>query len=948
MTASTAEPTSPLQAAPPAGERAYRPVLQSRYLFLGRAPRPRSLALVLAALAVALPAAALASPMPRGHLRLAAPAPDGYEAPRLLNSAALTYPPELLDLPGQDPPSGLVVVRYVVGVDGVPKELAVSQQLHPRLDQLALEAVAALRYEPGKLKGQPVEVTLSIGLEIAAPPRPPAPAPSDTLEGADTSDPDADPSAPDPAAGPVRVQGTILTAGLRTPVDDATVLIVPAPADLPLGRVRQLVDESVAPAWSLKAITDPKGAFELRGVPSGRIRIIVLAQGYERVDVVDEIADGQRLELTYYAKQLVFNPYKTVVKSQRDDVGEVNRRTISAQEINALPGTQGDALKSIQNFPGVARAPFGAGLLAIRGAAPGDSATFLGYHEIPQLFHFGGLTSVFNSDILTQIDFIPGNFDSRYGDAIGGVINVSPRKGRRDGYHGYIDSDLFDTGVLAEGPIGKGSFIVSGRRSYIDFVLRNAVPDDAGLNLTIAPRYYDYQVLFDYPISGGDFSARIFGSDDRTSLVTNSQNDGQVDDRNRFDTTILFHRADLVYRKIQGPWEFLVTPSYRRDFASINIGDAVRFDLKSDGFTGRAELARQLTRRSSLRIGTEYSAFLYKFDISTPVFGGDGNTGGTGGQRATTTGQNTLLFPALYATAAVGVGDRVTLYPGVRFTYYGYPFNRTTTDPRLRWNIALSDRTNLKGGVGLYSQVPNPPFKWNAVFGNEDIGPERALHTSLGIAQDFDQDVTLEVTGFYKYLWNLSAPSALLLQRLTGPAPELWANTGTGNIFGGELLLRKALTRSLFGWLSYTLMRSTRRDAPDQDPYLFDFDQTHILTAIASYKLPKGWQVGARFRLISGNPTTAAYGGIYDASNGSYVPLTGPRASDRLPTFHQLDLRVDRRWVFKRFSYTAYLDVLNIYNAQNAEFINYSYNFQASAPVASLPILPSIGLKVEF
>ena len=906
------------------------------------AATPLALALLAA---LAAPRLAAAAPVPRDLLRLAAPAPEGYEPPVLQNSAALTYPEELLDLP--EPPSGTVVVRYVVGVDGVPKELEVTQAVHPELDRRALAAVAALRYTPGQLKGKPVEVTLAIGLEIAAPARPaPAPPPAGSDADPDAAT-DAAPAAP-ADAGPVRLSGTILTAGLRTPVDDATVLVVPAPPDLPLGRVRQIVDDTAAPAWSVKAVTGPDGAFELRGVPSGRIRVIVLAQGYERIDQVDELADGQRLELTYFAKQLNFNPYKTVVKSQREEVGEVNRRTITLEEINALPGTQGDALKSIQNFPGIARAPFGAGLLAIRGAAPGDSATYLGYHEIPQLFHFGGLTSVFNSDILTQIDFIPGNFDSRYGDAIGGVINVSPRKGRRDGYHGYIDSDLFDTGVLAEGPVGKGSLILSGRRSYIDFVLRNALPDDAGLNLTIAPRYYDYQVLFDYPISGGDFSARIFGSDDRTSLVFTGPNEMEADQNDRFDTTIFFHRADLVYRKQLGPWEFLVTPSYRRDYASLALGDAARFNLTSDGFTGRAELARQLTRRAAVRVGTEFSAFFYDFNVSAPAAAGDPNTGGTGGARATSAAESSLLFPALYATATVGLGERLTLYPGARLTYYGEPFRRTTTDPRLRWNLAIGDRTSIKGGVGLYSQVPNPPFKWDVVFGNPRIGPERALHTSLGVARDFDQDVTLEVTGFYKYLWDLSAPSTLLALKDGGPAPELWANTGTGNIFGGELLLRKALSRALFGWLSYTLMRSTRRDVPGQEPYLFDFDQTHILTAIASYKLPKGWQVGARFRLVSGNPTTAAYGGVYDASNGSYVPLVGPRAGDRLPTFHQLDLRVDRRWVYKRISTTAYLDVLNVYNAQNAEFINYSYNYQASAPVASLPILPSIGVKLEW
>jgi len=178
--------------------------------------------------------------------------------------------------------------------------------------------------------------------------------------------------------------------------------------------------------------------------------------------------------------------------------------------------------------------------------------------------------------------------------------------------------------------------------------------------------------------------------------------------------------------------------------------------------------------------------------------------------------------------------------------------------------------------------------------------------------------------------------------------PENLASTGRGYVVGGELLLRKALTRKLFAWLSYTLMRSVRRDLPDEPAYLFGFDQTHIMTAIASYKLPKNWQVGARFRLISGNPYTPVIGGVFDSGDGGFISVSGPRNSARLPAFHQLDLRVDKRWIYRKISINAYIDVLNIYNHVNVEGLQNSYNFQSTAPIASLPILPSVGLRLEW
>ncbi len=873
-----------------------------------------------------------------------APAPpDGYEAPVVQAEVELSYPPELLALP--DPPSGRVELKYVVGVDGVPREISVTRSVHPVLDAAATEAVARLRYQPGSVRGRPVEVVLGLGLDIAAPPKP-EPTP-DVSEATGPEDPV--PSDSPPADAPERLRGRVLSAGQRTPIADASVLVLPAAADEPVGRVKKIRHgEDPPPAWTMRAVTDVDGRFSLRGVPTGKLRVIVLVQGHERLEAVERLGANELLEVAYYPEPLVFNPYKTVVKSRRDDSGEVDRRSLSPEEISKLPGSQGDALKAIQNFPGVARAPFGAGLLAIRAAAPSDSATFLGYHEIPQLFHFGGLVSVFNADILTQIDFIPGNFDSRFGDAIGGVINVAPRKGRRDGFHGYIKSDVFDTGILAEGRIGKGSLIVAGRRSYIDAILPAVIPKDAGLGLTLAPRYYDYQLLFDYPVSGGELSARVFGSDDRSKLVFSSPNDTDPNNNSGLETIQFFHRADLVYRKQLGPWEFLVTPSYRRDKNSFLIGDVFRLLVVSDTFSGRAELSRQLSSRVAVRVGTEFVATSYDLSATGPVSNGGGGAsiGSITGQQ-TSENSATLQRPALYLTTTLRVGERLTLYPGARLTYYGQPVNRTMVEPRLRASWDVADKTTLKAGVGLYAQTPQPR-EFDRVFGNPRVGLEHALHTSLGLAQALPQDITLEVTGFYKNLWGLARNSTTLQLADGAVRPEVIASTGTGYVVGGELLLRKALTRKLFAWLSYTLMRSVRRDAAGEPAYLFNFDQTHILTAIASYKRPHNWQIGARFRLISGNPYTPVVGGVFDAGDGGYIAVQGPRNSERLPAFHQLDLRVDKRWIYRKISINAYLDVLNVYNHANTERLQNSYNFQTNAPIASLPILPSIGLKLEW
>ncbi|PRP96213.1 energy transducer TonB [Enhygromyxa salina] len=912
--------------------------------------RSREVAVFVAALLCG--SSAIAGPPSEAEPPAAPAAPSALVPPKLVAGTgprAFEYPAALLER--EQPPAGQITLEYVVGTDGVPFEITVLESPDPGLDPAAIEIVANLRYEPASYEGELVEVKLSLAF-VVAPPRPPEPEPPSPAN-TDTNT-DEDPAQPssDAAEAPIRMLGRVREAGYRTPIEGASVLVIPA-GELPVGEIRgTLYEQPGEPAWTVQTQTDAAGNYELRGVPEGRVRLIILAAGYLRSDRVLELEPNKQLEINVWPRREAQNPYRTEVVVERETMPEVVERTLELEEIQKVPGSQGDALKAVLNFPGVARAPFGSGLLAIRGAAPEDSAVFLGYHEIPLLFHFGGLRSVFASEILAQIDFIPGNFDSRYGDAIGGIVNVQPRAGRRDGYHGYVDVNAFDAGVLAEGPIGKGSFALAGRRSYIDFVLGQALPSDAGINFSVAPRYWDYQMLFDYPVSGGELSVRAFGSSDQLRLAFSGPNDdpeATEDVRNQVETSQYFSRVDLVYRKQLGPWEFLITPSFRAGFTEIGVGGVFDLDVRTKDFTGRAELSRQISKGLRWRIGTDLNGTLFDIDVTAPPATGIGGGPGFSGADSLVRRLSGSTFRgALYSTVTLAVTDRVLLYPGVRAEWFA-TVNRAAVDPRLRGVWKLTETTALKGAVGIYSQGVQQPVQLDDVFGNPRLGLQKSVHTSLAVAQDLPWDSFIEVTGFYKDLWDLISPSAELVSRTSGElGPEQYANTGVGRIYGLELLLRKSLSDNLFGWVSYTLSRSTRIDAPGQQRKLVDYDQTHILTVIASYKLPRGWQFGARFRLVSGNPYTAIQNGVFDAQSGVYSPITGPVNGDRLPAFHQLDLRLDKTWVLPALQLSLYADVQNVYNKQNPEFINYAYDYQSFSTVNSLPIIPSIGFRVEL
>jgi len=150
------------------------------------------------------------------------------------------------------------------------------------------------------------------------------------------------------------------------------------------------------------------------------------------------------------------------------------------------------------------------------------------------------------------------------------------------------------------------------------------------------------------------------------------------------------------------------------------------------------------------------------------------------------------------------------------------------------------------------------------------------------------------------------------------------------------------------GWLAYTLSRSQRRDSGETSYRLFQYDQTHILTAVGMVSLPRNWQVSSRFRLVSGNPQTPVTGSVFDSARAEYQPVYGPKLSSRDAMFYQLDIRLDKRWIYNGWMLNAYLDIQNISNHTNAEGTSYNADYTQSKTTSGIPIYPILGVRGEF
>jgi hypothetical protein len=731
----------------------------------------------------------------------------------------------------------------------------------------------------------------------------------------------------DPRTPSKSFEGRLLESGTRRPLASVRVYLLGTP---------------------LVARTDARGRFAFAGVAPGTYKLTARTPQHKRIEREIKIPFLGYATGTFYLERRPYDPYEVVVRAPRV-VERPVQHTVRLEEIARIPGIQGDALKVVQNLPGVARIPFGFGGLVVRGSSPQDSLAFLDGHPIPQLFHFLGLRSTFNSDVLERIDFIPGNYPADFGRLTGGILDVATRAPKRDGVHGFVDVNLFDAGFLVEGPVGAGSIAASARRSYIDAILP-LVLQNRSVDLSVAPRYYDYQVLFRYPIAKHhELKIMAFGSEDELVFLRDQPPaSGAADLRGEFKNNVLYHRLLVGWNyKPSGAFENRFSAAGGIDRFLLAVYDRLDFIRDLTLVSIRNESRFRFDRSLRLAVGLDLQTGRERFGGKLPRIPKEGES-----PRAIidepVRGESRESFfnPAVFAILAWRPFSKLTVTPQIRWDYYSR-MRRGALDPRLTLRYEPTDGTAITAAAGIYHQQPFFD-ELSPVFGNPNLGPLQAVHYSLGLSQRFSQATSLDVTAFYKNLSDLVVRSETPVVRNGQIVSELLSNQGRGEVFGLELLFRQQLYKGFFGWIGYTLMRSARSDGPGKPYRTFQFDQTHILTLIASYKLPRNWQLGVRWRFVTGFPLTPFVGGIYDADADRYRPIPGPTLSERIPAFHQLDFRVDKEWVFDRWKFGIYLDIQNVYNRENPEAVRYNYDYTQRQYITGLPVIPMIGFRGEW
>jgi TonB family protein len=724
------------------------------------------------------------------------------------------------------------------------------------------------------------------------------------------------------------------------------------------------------------AVTDDTGRFRFEGLLPGKLKLTLSADRLTPLATEEEIKAGEELDVSYRVALL---PPPGEEAGPADDLEilvtappalkrEVVATKVSAEEARSIPGAQGDVVRVVENLPGVARSAVGSGQLVVWGSSPEDTRTYVDGVPIPRLYHQGGLRSTVHSSTVKSVELVPGGYGAAYGRGLGGIVRIDTRTPDKAGVHGNVAGDVYDaSGAISAGVGDRTRLAIAGRYSVVDLFadkLKSGIGDYVPI-----PTYRDGQARLTHQLGGGAYveTVALFSSDRTSRGVPNS--DPALVTRER--RTLDFYRLYARYVKEAGDGtRTQVTPYV--GFGNQKVSNAYGATTTSLGIddwlaglraSHAARVTPWLTVEGGVDVEVSHSSVTRRGSLGLPAREGDVRVFGQPPPDALSTDRYDTLYAGVapYVEGDLSLfGDRLHVLPGLRVD----PLLRSATkiipqsgdnpvagvtsqdfvvEPRLALRWAALDRLAFHAATGLYHQPPQAQ-DLSASFGNPQLGISRSVHAVAGASYKPWDVLTVELTGFVTKSDDLTMRNG----SDTPQRAEALVTSGEGRTYGLQTMVRRELANHVFGWVSYTIMRAERKNAPDLPWRLFDYDQTHVLSTVLVWNPFPGFEIGGRYRLASGFPRTAVVDAYYDGLRDRYQPEFGKQNGIRIPLFMQLDLRASQSFSLGDTKLDVYVEVQNVTNRKNSEELVYSPTFQSRGSIRSFPILPVAGLSWTF
>lgn len=697
--------------------------------------------------------------------------------------------------------------------------------------------------------------------------------------------------------------------------------------------------------------SDAEGNYRLE-IPVGTYRLKAAYLGYsalvkENIVLTSGNAQTINFEMEESSQQLeevnvTFEKGKSAVAT--DMVTPLSVQQLTSEEVKSNPGGNFDVSRVIQTLPGVGGSGGGAARndIIIRGGAPNENVYYLDGIEIPVLNHFqtqgssGGATGILNVSFIEDVKLTSSAFDARYDNALASTFIIKQREGNPEKVSGNFRLSGTETALTLEGPLGKKTnYLASARRSYLQYLFQ-------ALDLPIRPNYWDFQYKVTHKI------------DDKTTLTAIGL--GAIDEfafaktRESSPENIYILRSQPYINQWNYTTGFVLKRLVNKGFVNVALSRNM-FNNSLDKFEDENKIeARRTFKLRSQEIENKLRVDINKYLDGWKISGGmvgqyvkyntslfnqatnaiTDSTGTVIQAPLTINFANAIEFFKYGAFGTVSknvLNEKLLVSFGVRTDMNSFmndgnnPLN--TLSPRLSLAWHLHPKFDITGSVGSYYKIPTYTslgFKdETGALVNKAAKYIRSDHYVLGTQYLPKESLRFTVEGFYKAYSNYPVSAATGISLANQGADfgsigsEKILSSGKGECYGVEFFVQQKLINRIFYVFSYTYVRS-RFSGTNGQLIASSWDYQHLVSATLGYKFKRNWQLGLKYRLSGGAPYTP-----FDlaASQRNYL-LLGTGVLDftrlntqRLMTFNQLDLRIDKKYNFRRTTLDLFIDIQN-------------------------------------
>ncbi len=710
--------------------------------------------------------------------------------------------------------------------------------------------------------------------------------------------------------------------------------------------------------------TNNYGFYSITPEALDSLGIIFSYLGYESV-IKKVYLDGD-IQINLELQSVVSALDAVVVKADQNDdnvsrpqMGVVD---IPSDKIKELPAILGepDVLKIVQLLPGVQSGNEGTTGFHVRGGGADQNLVQLDEAVVYNPNHLFGLFSAFNTRAINNVSLIKGGFPAQFGGRLSSILDISMKEGNKKKFGVEGGIGMVSTQVTVEGPIiqDEASFIVSGRRTYFDWLIKPFLPKKIKTNYT----FYDFNAKINWRLGPKDhvFASAFRGNDD----AFYSQ-DG-------IEYNIFFgnETATLRWNHIFGPRLFLNTSlifnHYDQKVAAIQDNALSRVVSSISDINGKMEFQYYPNTKHKIRFGLHLLDHEFKSTGDTQAQSGfnPGLEIGDGNIPRKDVNEFALYFSdemVLNETISTSWGIRLPGFVSKDADYYHI-------EPRVSLKTQLTPHGSVKASYTMMNQfihlIPSstaavPTDIW--IPSSRQTRPQRSQQVALGYFQNFYQnEIESSVELYYKTMDNqvLFKEGNQLIQSLDVDNLLVY---GKGWSYGAEFFLKKKRGR-FTGWAAYTLSWTNQQF--DQlnfgRKFPFRYDRRHNLSLVASYNLSKKWLLSSTFVFSSGSTFTVPNGRTHISHGGSLFEgnyfIYEARNNARLHPYHRLNFSVtyrkDRRILGKEYDSELVLSLYNVYSRANPYFVYFQIDPRTDKPTARqvslLPIIPSLSYNFKF